>query len=134
MNGGDVRSQTRRLMSGRHWAYTFAALIFVAVIVLAVSYGGVDGNKSTDGPNSGASGTCDLDYVTKQIDDRRGIADWAYPGDPFDAKKAAGKAVFTIQENSTNPFTNTIVAGMKDVADKIGIKLVNYPNQGQRTQ
>jgi len=121
-------------MSGRHWAYAFAALIFVAVIVLAVSCGGVDGNKSANGPNSGASGTCDLDYVTKQINDHEGIADWAYPGDPFDAKKAAGKTIFSIQENSTNPFTNTIVAVMKEVADKIGVKVIDYPNQGQRTQ
>jgi ribose transport system substrate-binding protein len=63
-----------------------------------------------------------------------GIADWTYPGEPFDAKKAAGKTIFSIQENSTNPFTNTIVAGMKDVAGKVGMTLVDYPNQGQRTQ
>jgi ribose transport system substrate-binding protein len=81
-----------------------------------------------------AGGSCDLDHVTKQIDDHRGIADWTYPGKPFDAKKAAGTTIFTIQENSTNPFTSTIVAGMKDVADMIGIKLVDYPNQGERTQ
>jgi ribose transport system substrate-binding protein len=72
--------------------------------------------------------------VTKQIDGHKGIAGWTYPGDPFDAKKAAGKTIFSIQENSTNPFTNTVVAGMKDVAGKIGIKVVDYPNQGQRTQ
>jgi ribose transport system substrate-binding protein len=72
--------------------------------------------------------------VAKQIDDHKGIADWAYPGDPFDAKKAAGKTIFSIQESSSNPFTNTIVAGMKDVAGKVGIKLIDYPNQGQRTQ
>jgi ribose transport system substrate-binding protein len=72
--------------------------------------------------------------VTKQIGDHKGVADWTYPGKPFDAKKAAGKTIFSIQENSTNPFTNTVVAGMKDVAERIGIKLVDYPNQGQRTQ
>jgi ribose transport system substrate-binding protein len=72
--------------------------------------------------------------VTKQIDDHKGIADWAYPGDAFDAKKASGKTIFSIQENSTNPFTNTVVAGMKEVAGKVGAKIVDYPNQGQRTQ
>jgi ribose transport system substrate-binding protein len=130
-----VSSKPRKLMPGRLWVFTFAVLIFVAIlIVLAVGYGRVDGNKATDGPTAVTSGTCDLPYVTKQIEDHKGIVAWAYPGKPFDAKKATGKTIFTIQENSTNPFTNTIVAGMKDVADRIGIKLVDYPNQGERTQ
>jgi ribose transport system substrate-binding protein len=120
---------------GRRWAFAFAALILVAVLTaVAVRYGGVDENKAAQGTTAGTSGACDLPYVTKQIDDHRGIADWAYPGNPFDAKKAAGKTIFTIQENSANPFTNAIVSGMKDVADKIGMRLVDYPNQGQRTQ
>jgi ribose transport system substrate-binding protein len=72
--------------------------------------------------------------VSKQIDAHKRIADWAYPGEPFDARRAAGRTIFSIQENSTNPFTNTIVAGMKEVAGRIGIKVVDYPNQGERTQ
>jgi ribose transport system substrate-binding protein len=130
-----VRSKPRKLMPGRPWVFAFAVLIFAAILVgLALGYGRVDGNKATGGPAAVTAGTCDLPYVTKQIDDHRGIVDWAYPGEPFDAKQATGKTIFTIQENSTNPFTNTIVAGMKDVADRIGIKLVDYPNQGERTQ
>jgi ribose transport system substrate-binding protein len=126
--GGEVRSKPRNLGD-------FALLIVVAMLTaLAAGCGGNDGNQAADRKTTGSSGACDLDYVTKQIDDHKGIADWAYPGDPFDAKKAAGKTIFSIQENSANPFTNTIVAGMKDVADKVGMKLVDYPNQGQRTQ
>jgi ribose transport system substrate-binding protein len=107
----------------------------VAVLgALAAGCGGNSGNKAAGGSTTDTSRGCDLAYVTKQIDAHKGIADWAYPGDPFDAKKAAGKTVFSIQESSTNPFTNTIVAGMKDVARKIGMKVVDYPNQGQRTQ
>jgi ribose transport system substrate-binding protein len=104
--------------------------VVVALIAVAVGCVRVGGNNGT----AATSRPCDLPHVTKQIGDHKGIADWAYPGSPFDAKKAAGKTIFSIQENSTNPFTNTIVAGMKDVADKIGMKLVDYPNQGQRTQ
>jgi ribose transport system substrate-binding protein len=130
-----VRSKTRKLVPGRRLAFTFAWLIVVAMLTaLAPGCGGVDRNETADGTTTGTSGACDLQYVTKQIEDHKGIADWAYPGNPFDAKKAAGKTIFSIQENSTNPFTNAIVAGMKDVADKIGMKLVDYPNQGQRTQ
>jgi ribose transport system substrate-binding protein len=112
----------------------FALLIVVALLAaLAAGCGGSDGNKG-DGTAASAAGGCNLGYVTKQIDDHEGIADWAYPGDPFEAKQAAGKTIFSIQENSTNPFTNTIVAGMRDVAGRIGLKVVDYPNQGQRTQ
>jgi ribose transport system substrate-binding protein len=112
-----MRSKPRKLAPGRRWAFTFALLIVVAMLTgLAAGCGGNDGNKTT----TGTSSACDLDYVTKQIDDRKGVADWVYPGDPFDARKAAGKTIFSIQENSTNPFTNTIVAGMKDVATRTG--------------
>jgi ribose transport system substrate-binding protein len=130
-----VRSKTRKLVPGRRRTFTFALLTVVALLsALAAGCDGVDGNETADGTTPGTSRACDLQHVTKQIDDHKGIADWAYPGRPFDAKKAAGKTIFSIQENSTNPFTNTIVAGMNDVADKVGMKLVDYPNQGQRTQ
>jgi ribose transport system substrate-binding protein len=108
--------------------------LIVVVLLAALAAGCGGGGGKTAARTTGASSSCDLDYVTKQLDDHKGIAVWAYPGDPFDAKKAAGKTIFTIQENSSNPFTNTIVAGMKDVAHKIAIKVVDYPNQGQHTQ
>jgi ribose transport system substrate-binding protein len=127
-----MKSQTRKVVPHRRWAFTFALLIVVAILTaLAAGCRGDNGNARAAGTTSGA---CDLDYVTRQIDDHKRIAHWAYPGDRFGAKNAAGKTIFSIQENSTNPFTNTIVAGMKDVADKVGIKLVDYPNQGQHTQ
>jgi ribose transport system substrate-binding protein len=124
-----MSGKMRPTVPGRRRTAGLAVMILLAV--LAVSCSRADEKKAADGSSSG---TCDLDHVTKQIDDHRGVADWAYPGDAFDAKKAAGTTIFTIQENSTNPFTSTIVAGMKDVADMIGIELVDYPNQGQRTQ
>jgi ribose transport system substrate-binding protein len=130
-----MRSRTRQVVSLRRWAFTFSGLIVVAVLAaLAAGCGGGGASKAVDGTTMATSSRCDLEYVTKQVDEHRGIAGWRYPGHPFDAKKAAGKTIFSIQENSTNPFTNTIVTGMKDVADRIGMKLVDYPNQGQRTQ
>jgi ribose transport system substrate-binding protein len=99
-------------------------------LLVVAGCGGNGGSKAA----TATSARCDLGYVTKQIGDHTGIADWTYPGDPIDAKKAAGKTIFSIQENSTNPFTNTIVAGMKDVAARVGLKVIDYPNQGERTQ
>jgi ribose transport system substrate-binding protein len=120
-----MRGQTRNPVPGRRGPAGLAVVILVAVLAAGC-------NRADETRSDG--GSCDLDHVSKQIDDHRGTADWAYPGEPFDAKKAAGTTIFTIQENSTNPFTSTIVAGMKDVADMAGITLVDYPNQGQRTQ
>jgi ribose transport system substrate-binding protein len=126
-----MKSKTRKAVPGRRWTFIVASWIVVVMITaLAASCSGDNGNAG----NGLASGTCDLDHVTRQIDDHTGIAEWQYPGDHFDTTNAAGKVIFSIQENSTNPFTNTIVAGMKEVADKVGIELVDYPNQGQRTQ
>jgi ribose transport system substrate-binding protein len=120
-----MTGKPRKLVPARRRAITFASSIAVAMLAaLAGGCGGEGGNKAADGRPAGASGACDLGYVTKQIDDHKGIADWAYPGGPFDARKAAGKTIFSIQENSANPFTNTIVAGMKEVAGKVGMKLV----------
>jgi ribose transport system substrate-binding protein len=107
--------------------------LVILVAALAVGCGGGDDETGAAAAPSDGS-LCNLDHVTKQIEDHKGIADWTYPGEPFDANKASGKTIFSIQENSTNPFTNTIVEGMKDVADKVGIKIIDYPNQGQRTQ
>jgi ribose transport system substrate-binding protein len=123
------------VMPDRRWARIFASLFVLAMLTaIAAGCGGQGGTKAAGGTTAGGSGGCPLAYVTKQIDDHKGIADWAYPGRPFDAKKAAGKTIFSIQENSTNPFTNTVVAGMKDVAGKVGMKVIDYPNQGERTQ
>ncbi|MDX6551984.1 MAG: ribose transport system substrate-binding protein [Gaiellales bacterium] len=114
----------------RRWVRACALMIAVATpAAMAAGCGG-----GTAGTTFTGTGSCDLPHVTSQIDAHTGIAGWTYPGDPFDARKAAGKTIFSIQENSTNPFTNTVVAGMKDVADKIGATIVDYPNQGQHTQ
>ena len=79
-------------------------------------------------------GGCDLNYVNAQLEAARAIPKFEAPGPPFDAKKAAGKTIFSIQESSSNPFTNTIVAAMKRAADEVGIKFNDYSNQGQHTQ
>ena len=110
----------------------FAVLILAAALVAGCGSDDADDGAAA-GP-SGANSACDLDHVNTQIESHKGIADWSYPGEPFDASKASGKTIFSIQENSTNPFTNTIVAGMQDVAKQTGIKVIDYPNQGQRTQ
>lgn len=79
-------------------------------------------------------GTCDLNYVGAQIEASKAIPKFVAPGPAFDAKKAAGKTILSIQESTSNPFTQNIVAAMQRAAGEVGVKLTDYSNQGQHTQ
>ncbi len=92
------------------------------------------GAVPTNAPAASGGGTCNLDYVRAQIESHKGIPKFDPPGPAFEAKKAAGKTIMTIQESSSNPFTNTILNAMKRAADEVGVNIVDYPNQGQHTQ
>jgi ribose transport system substrate-binding protein len=130
-----MRSNTGHLAPSRRWRPTLALLVLVGLLAaLAAGCGGGGRSNAAGGSTTAPARGCDLGYVTKQVADHTGITGWKYPGAPFNTKKAAGKTIFTIQENSTNPFTNTIVAALKDVARRVGMKVVDYPNQGQHTQ
>jgi ribose transport system substrate-binding protein len=101
-----------------------------AVAALGYACGG--GSTSTQPTSS--TGSCDMNYVDSQISSHKQLPTFEPPGPSFDASKAAGKTVFTIQESSANPFTQQIQQSMKRAADKVGVKLIDYPNQGQHTQ
>lgn len=105
----------------------------VCAFALAVS-GCAQGEEKAQSSAAGGASACNLDYVKGQIANHKAIPDWAPPGPAFDAKKASGKTVYTIQENTANPFSATIVQGINEVAKKVGIKTVDYPNQGDKTQ
>ena len=87
-------------------------------------------------PAQTARAQCPCDVATAQaaIDAARPVPVFKPPGPAFDAKKAAGKTIFNIQETNANPFTSGITEAMKKVAEKAGIKFIDYPNQGQHTQ
>jgi ribose transport system substrate-binding protein len=81
-----------------------------------------------------ADGACHADYAGAQISKYKQIQPFDAGGPVFDASKAKGKTILAIQEISSNPFTQSVEAGMKQAADKNGVKLIDYPNQGQRSQ
>ena len=57
------------------------------------------------------------------------------PGEPFDARAcAAGKKMLSIPNNSSNPFLKGIIDRMKKVGDELGLKVVEWENQGQPSQ
>jgi ribose transport system substrate-binding protein len=56
------------------------------------------------------------------------------PGPAFDASKAKGKTIFEIPVASYLPFIANTGKAMVDVGKKIGVNVIDYPNQGQPSQ
>jgi ribose transport system substrate-binding protein len=109
-------------------------MLTMTFAVLAAGCGGRGSSSQPAASGAGASGNCNLGYVQGRINAYKGVPKWTPPGPPFDAKKAAGKRILSIQENTANPFTENIVMGAKQVAARVGIKFGDYGNQGGHTQ
>lgn len=69
------------------------------------------------------------DSVTKN----KALPTFTAPGPAIDPSSLKGKTMFVIPETN-NPFIDSIDSTMKKVADKVGMKFVLYPNQGQVSQ
>jgi len=81
-----------------------------------------------------AAGSCNADAAKAEIDKYKQIQPFEAGGPAFDASKARGKTILNIQEISSNPFTQSVSAGLKQAAEKYGVTIIDYPNQGQRNQ
>lgn len=53
------------------------------------------------------------------------------PGPAFDASKAKGKVIFNIPVASYLPFVVNVGKSMMAIGKQVGVKVVDYPNQGQ---
>jgi ribose transport system substrate-binding protein len=119
-------------MTVRAW---LATVLILGSAALAGGCGGGGSSRPTGGgAGAGGPGRCDLAHVQAKINTYKRIPRWTPPGAAFDAGKAAGNRVFSVQENSANPFTENIVAGARRVAARAGIPFSDYGNQGGHTQ
>jgi ribose transport system substrate-binding protein len=100
-------------------------------LVAACSTGNTSSSSSTSHANSP---DCKLDVVKKKIDAAKQVQAWTAPGPSFDASKASGSLIYTINENSANEFGQAQLKGIQEAASKAGVKVVNYPNQGSKSQ
>jgi len=77
----------------------------------------------------------DLSYVTAQINHYRGLPRFVAPGPAYNARKAVkGKSLFVIPASSTIPFVQTISNNMGGIAQTMGLRYIEWPNQGQPSQ
>lgn len=108
--------------------------VTLLLTVAACSKGGTSSGTSSSGAASAAAPGCDLSKVNAELEKYSGIPTYKDSGPAFDFSKAKGKTIFNIQESSANPFTQAITTSMKLAAAKAGMKIIDYPNQGQHTQ
>ena len=85
------------------------------------------------GAKSGASAS-GVAVAQAQIAAAEKIPVFTAPGPAFDASKAKGKTVFEIPVASYLPFIANTGNAMVEVGKKIGVNVIDYPNQGQPSQ
>ncbi|MCW3002332.1 MAG: sugar transporter periplasmatic substrate-binding protein [Conexibacter sp.] len=124
-----------RTTAAVRWATGAAA----CAALLAAGCGGSDGGASTsaaaDSGAASASASAGVTAAQKEVDAYRGVPQFKAPGEPFDAKKAvAGKTLMSIPSSSSIPFVQTLQVGVKQISGDVGMKFLDWPNQGQPVQ
>jgi ribose transport system substrate-binding protein len=100
----------------------------VAVIAIAAAIGA---SASSAGRTSSSA---DLAYVKAQIAKYTGLPKFVPPGPKIDMSKVRGKTVFNIPDSSSNPFANNIALAEAQAAKLVGLKYIDFTNQGQPAQ
>jgi ribose transport system substrate-binding protein len=109
-----------------------AAALTIAIVALAGC--GSDDDTGTAAPAQGAA-KAGVEHAKAQIEKYRAIPAFEPPGPAFDAKQAAaGKTLLSIPASSAVPFVQTIQDGMKEISGQIGMKFIDWPNQGKPVQ
>lgn len=110
-----------------------AAAVLATAVALAACGGDDDSSSSSASDDDGASKS--LAYVQSQIDKYRAQPKFTPPGEGFDARAAVrGKTLLSIPASSAIPFVQTIQDGMKRIAGDVGMRFVDWPNQGKPVQ
>jgi ribose transport system substrate-binding protein len=122
----------RTTAAGR-WATGVAAC---AALLVAGCGSGDDSTPAATDSGPGASAlSAGVVAAQKEVDAYRGVPEFKAPGEPFDARKAvAGKTLMSIPSSSSIPFVETLQKGVKQIAGDVGLKFLDWPNQGQPVQ
>jgi ribose transport system substrate-binding protein len=113
----------------RHRWPIAVAVGLAAACAPAVALSGPSQNARADATDSG-----DVAYAKAQITKATAIPKFTAPGPAFNASKAKGKTVFLIPQTSAVPFLKTIDESIIGIGKKIGVKVIEYPNQGQSSE
>jgi ribose transport system substrate-binding protein len=110
-----------------------------ASAALAFAGCGGDDESTSSAPAEGSSATASASggvaAAQKELDRFRGVPEFQPAGEPFDARAAVeGKTLFNIPASSSIPFVQTMSNGVKQLAGEVGMKYIEWPNQGRPVQ
>jgi ribose transport system substrate-binding protein len=110
-----------------------AALLCAAAF--AAGCGGSDKGGSSSNASTSSSAGAGVTAAQQELAKFTGVPQFTAPGDAFDAKKvAAGKTLLSIPASSSVPFVQTLQDGVKSISGQVGLKFLDWPNQGQPAQ
>ncbi len=104
-----------------------------AVIVMVAVLGGTAGSTTASNRKTTVP-SVDLAFLKSRISQYEKVPIFTAPGPSFNAASLKGKTVFDIPVASDVPFVQTIDSQMKAVADKVGLRYVECPNEGSPSQ
>jgi ribose transport system substrate-binding protein len=96
---------------------------------------GSSGSNGASESSDGGGGGDDAQATAKAaIDKAKEVPVFDLEAEPFDASKASGKTIFNIPVASTIPYVAAVDKQMQAVAKDMGIKWVQFDNEGSPTQ
>jgi ribose transport system substrate-binding protein len=93
---------------------------------------GGGGNAASD--NGGGGGGGAQETAKAAIDKAKQVPVFDLKAEPFDASKAKGMTIFNIPVASTIPYVAAVDRQMQKIAKEMGIRWVQYDNEGSPTQ
>ena len=121
--------------------YALATLGVACLMTFGVTACGDDESDSASSGSGSASTTSDgggggdaQATAKAAIDKGKEIPQFDLEAEPFDASKASGMTVFNIPVSSAIPYVAAVDKEMQKVAKEMGIKWVQFENQGNPTQ
>jgi ribose transport system substrate-binding protein len=117
----------------RGWAVVVALLC--AALLVAGCGGGDGGSDASSAPSTTAAASDGVTEAQQELAKFTAEPRFEAPGEAFDAKKvAAGKTLLSIPASSSVPFVQTLQDGVKRISAQVGLKFLDWPNQGQPAQ
>jgi ribose transport system substrate-binding protein len=111
----------------------------IAVLLVAAGCGSSSSSTSSSASTSGgstnaSSGSSCKDQVTKVVDQQKQPVSWGNPGPAFDTSGIKGKTIHWISLNADIPFTQSVFAGFKQAAQKVGVNFKFFDGAGNASQ
>jgi ribose transport system substrate-binding protein len=107
----------------------------VGTALVAVGCGGGEEESSSAAAGDSTSASAGVAAAKERIESLRAEPKFEPPGEPLDARKVAqGKTLLSFPSASAVPFLQTINAGIKRLSGDVGLKFIDWPNQGKPVQ